>query len=63
MTATRAATRIDGRSYQFVNKVDGKVTNTVTVVVAPGGKTRTDTSTGKDAQGQLVDIIRVFDKQ
>jgi hypothetical protein len=63
VTATRAATRLDGRRYQFVNKVDGKVTNTVTVVVATDGKTRTDTSTGKDAQGQVVDIVRVFDRQ
>jgi hypothetical protein len=49
---TRAYKRIDGSTYEFVTRVNGKVTTTTRVVVAPGGKTRMITTTGTDAQGR-----------
>lgn len=60
---TRAYTRIDNRSYQYVTKVGGKVTTTSRVVVAADGKSRTITTTGKNAQGQTVSNVTAWDKQ
>ena len=60
---TRAYRRIDDRTYEFVTKVDGKVTTTTRSVAARDGKTRTTTTTGKDAQGQTVNNVQVFDRQ
>ena len=61
--STRMYTRIDARSYQFVNKVGGKVTTTTKVVLAADGKTRTLTTTGKNAQGETVNTAGVWEKQ
>ena len=60
---TRMYTRIDSRTYQSVTKVNGKVTTTSKVVVAADGKTRTVTTTGKNAQGQTVNNVVFYDKQ
>jgi hypothetical protein len=60
---TRAYRRIDDRTYEFVAKVDGKVTTTTRSVAARDGKTRTTMTTGKDAQGQSVNNVQVFDRQ
>lgn len=60
---TRAYTRIDSRTYQYVQKEDGKVTLTSRVVVAADGKTRTITTTGKNAQGQTINNVIAWDKQ
>ncbi|MGE3508095.1 MAG: hypothetical protein AB7N65_04350 [Vicinamibacterales bacterium] len=43
---TRAYTRIDDRTYEYVTKVNGKVTTTSRVVTAADGKSRTQTTTG-----------------
>src|SRR4051812_23965047 len=40
---TRAYKRIDDRTYEYVEKTDGKVTTTERVVVRRDGKTRTST--------------------
>ena len=45
-TSTRAWKRIDDRSYQVINKVDGQVTGTSGSVVSLDGKTLTITSIG-----------------
>ena len=60
---TRAYTRIDGRTTQFVTKVDGKVTTTTRITFSPDGKMETGTTTGKNAQGQTVNNVAVWDKQ
>lgn len=61
--STRIYKRIDNRSWEYVNKVGGKVTTTVKSVVSADGKTRTLTTTGKNAQGQTVNNVAVYDKQ
>ena len=60
---TRIYKRIDSHSYEFVTKVGGKVTTTAKSVVSADGKTRTTTTTGKNAQGQTVNNVAVYDKQ
>jgi hypothetical protein len=62
MPTTRAYTRIDG-GYEFVTRVNGKVTTTTRVVHAPDGKTRTITTTGTNEQGQKVNNVVVWNKQ
>jgi hypothetical protein len=61
--ATSAYKRIDGRTFEVMNKADGKRTVTVRVVVSADGKTVTVTQTGKNAQGQTVNNVLVQDKQ
>jgi hypothetical protein len=55
--------RIDANHYRNVWKKDGKVTVTANVVVSKDGKTLTVTQTGKDAKGQVMNTIEVFDRQ
>ena len=61
--STRAYTRIGDNDYQFVNKVDGKITTTARIKVAADGKTRTIITTGRDAQGRRIDSLTFWDKQ
>ena len=60
---TRVYKRIDSRSYEYVQSVAGKVTVTARTVVSADGKTRTITTTGKDAQGRTVNNVAVYDRQ
>jgi hypothetical protein len=60
---TRAYKRIDDRTYEFVQKEHGKVTTTFRSVAAPGGKSRTATTTGTNAQGQSVKNVVLYEKQ
>jgi hypothetical protein len=60
---TRVYTRIDNRTYEYVQKVGGKLTTTARTVVAADGKTRTITTTGKDAQGRTIKNVAVYDRQ
>ena len=60
---TRVYKRIDNRSYEYVQSVGGKLTTTARTVVAADGKTRTITTTGKDAQGRTVNNVAVYDRQ
>lgn len=60
---TRVYRRIDNRTYEYVQSVGGKLTTTLRVVVAADGKTRTNTTTGKDAQGRTVNNVAVYDRQ
>ncbi len=61
----------DMRSYKQVNdhtlelttKKDGKVMVTGKVVVSADGKTRTVTTSGKNAEGKKVSTVGVYDKQ
>jgi hypothetical protein len=60
---TRVYKRIDDRTYEYVQSVAGKVTVTSRTVVAADGKTRTNTTKGKNAQGQTINNVIVYDRQ
>jgi hypothetical protein len=60
---TRSFRRIDDRTYEFVEKVAGKVTTTTRMVASPDRKTRTGTATGRNIQGQVVKNVQVWEKQ
>jgi hypothetical protein len=60
---TRVYKLIDDRTFEFVAKVNGKVTTTNRSVVAPDGKTRTLTITTTNAQGQAVKNVVLYEKQ
>lgn len=60
---TRVYKRIDNRTYEYVQSVGGKLTTTARTVVAADGKTRTTTTTGKDAQGRTVNNVALYDRQ
>jgi hypothetical protein len=59
---TSAYTRVDNRTYDIVQKVDGDVTATARMFVSADGKTLTTVTTAKDAQGQRVTTTLVYDK-
>jgi len=60
---TRVYKRIDGRTYEFSTLVNKKVTSTTRSVTSADGKTRTVTTTGKNAQGVAYTNVVVYDKQ
>jgi hypothetical protein len=60
---TRVYRRVDSRTYEYVQSVGGKPTTTARTVIAADGKSRTVTTTGKNAQGQTVNNVAVSDKQ
>jgi hypothetical protein len=60
---TVALERIDASTTESTVKKAGQVVMTVRSVVAKDGKTRTSTFKGKDAQGQDVNNVVVYDKQ
>jgi hypothetical protein len=58
-----AVKRIDASTTQSTLKKAGEVVMTVSSVVSQDGKTRTSTFKGKDAQGNDVNNVVVYDKQ
>jgi hypothetical protein len=60
---TIATKRIDAQTLENVSKKGGKVTITARIVVSADGKTRTNTQTGTNAEGQKVNNVLVFEKQ
>ena len=61
--AVAALTRVDARTATIVGKRNGEVILTQTIVTSADGKTRTLTTKGKDAKGQTVETVTVYDKQ
>jgi hypothetical protein len=55
--------RIDANTMQSTMKKGGQTMMTVKSTVSKDGKTRTTTFTGKDAQGNPVNNVVVYDKQ
>jgi hypothetical protein len=49
--------------YEIVVKLKGQVLTTTRIVVSRDRKTRTNTVTGKNAQGQTVNNTLVYEKQ
>jgi hypothetical protein len=60
---TVARTRVNATTVKSVNKKGGKVTTTLTTVISPDGKTRTNTTTGTDGMGMAVSSVAVYDRQ
>jgi hypothetical protein len=60
---TASPKRIDDNNYENGWKKGGKPTITSKGVVAADGKTLTVTSTGKNAKGDTVNNVAVYDKQ
>jgi len=58
-----ARTRVNATTTKLVNKKDGNILSTATLVVSADGKTLTITTTGKDTKGQTIDNVAVYDKQ
>ena len=58
-----ALKRIDAHTTESTTKRDGTVMDTSRVVVSKDGKTGTVTSKGKNAAGQDVNNVAVYDKQ
>jgi hypothetical protein len=60
---TTAYKRIDGRTFEAMQKVDGKATMTTRVLISADGKTLTATQTGKNTEGGVVNNVIVADLQ
>lgn len=58
--STRVYTRVDDHHYTYATKVSGLITTTSRVAVTPDGKTRTITTTGRDAQGRVIRNFSVW---
>ena len=60
---TVALKRIDSHTIETQWKKGGKPTITVRTTISKDGKTRTSTQTGKNAQGQDVNNVVIYEKQ
>jgi hypothetical protein len=60
--STRVYTGVDDHHYTYVTKVNGLITTTSRVAVTPDGKTRTITTTGRDAQGRVIRNFSVWNR-
>jgi hypothetical protein len=60
---TRFLRRINDRTYEDGDKVNGKATVNRRVVISQDGKTLTVTMKGTNAQGQVVNTVAVLEKQ
>lgn len=58
-----SAKRVDDYTYETTAKLKGKVLGVTRTVVSRDGKTRTNTVTGTNAQGQTVSNTVVYEKQ
>ena len=58
-----ARTRVNANTTKLVNKKGGNIMSALTIVTSADGRTLTITTTGKDAKGQNVDSVAVYDKQ
>ena len=59
---TVAWKKIDDYTYDLVAKLNGQVLTTTRIAVARDGKSRTNTATGKNAQGQTVSNVVLYEK-
>ena len=60
---TRAYSRIDDRTVQYVTRVNGRVTTTTRMTISADGKTRTNVQTGTGADGKPVNSTAVYERQ
>ncbi len=59
----RAYRRINARTLALTNKKDGKVALTGRIVVSSNGRSRTITTTSRDAKGRKITNVAVYDKE
>jgi hypothetical protein len=62
MPTTRSYRRV-GRDYEYVTRVNGKVTTTSTGAVCVDGKMRTLTAVSTGLQGRPTTTVTYYDKQ
>ena len=55
--------RIDANTVEATTTLKGKPAQVTKIVVSADGKTRTLTQTGKNAKGETVNNVSVYDKQ
>ena len=55
--------KIDGYTLEITNKKAGKVMSTIRAEYSHDGKSRTETTTGTNAQGQKIENVTVWAKQ
>ena len=55
--------KLDDYTYENTNDLKGQVLTTQRTVISKDGKSRTNTITGKNAQGQAVTNTLVYEKQ
>jgi hypothetical protein len=60
---TLSLKKIDDHTIEWVSKRGGKPAMTVRSVVSKDGKTRTTTQKGRNAKGEEVNSVRVYDRQ
>ena len=60
---TVAFTRVDNHTVDVVNKKGGVVVSRMRIVVAPDGRSRTNSVTAIDASGRTTESVMVFDRQ
>jgi len=60
---TVSVKKIDEYNIEITSKKAGKVTTMIKAVYAKDGKTRVETVTGTNAQGQAVNNVTAWDKQ
>ena len=60
---TVALRRINANTLETRRKRDGKLLFTFVTVISQDGKTRTSTFAGKNAKGERISWVAVFDKQ
>ncbi len=60
---TRAYTRIDDLTYLYVERVNGTVTTTNKITIAPNGKTRVQETKGTGPDGRAINNRVTWDRQ
>jgi hypothetical protein len=60
---TVSVKKVDDYNLEITSKKAGKVTTMIKAVYAKDGKTRVETVTGTNAQGQAVNNVTAWDKQ
>lgn len=63
MIDTVAYTKIDDNTFEGTSKKAGKLVSNVKIVVAKDGKTMTVTVKGKNAKGEAISDMVVYDRQ
>jgi hypothetical protein len=63
LPTTRTFKWVDDHHYEWVTKVNGRVTTTTRLELSRDGKTQTLVTTGKSASAQQVDNTSVFERQ
>ena len=57
------ALQVDDYTFELTNKLKGQVLTTQRTVISKDGKSRTNTISGKNAQGVTVNNTQLYEKQ